>query len=327
MKRDLMRTAFAIAASTLMAGALHAQSAGDGYPAKPVRVIVGLAPGGATDIQARMVAQKLSDNIGRSFVVENRTGAGGTIAYAHVAASPPDGYTVLAVSSGYSITPAIYTKLSYDPIKDLVPVSLVAQAPFLLLVHPSVPVKSAKGLLALAKARPGILDFGSAGIGSSTHMALELFRISAGIKVTHVPYRGTGPALIDTMSGQVHALFGNVLSSLPHARSGKLRALAVTTARRSIVLPDLPTISESGVPGYETSTWHGWLGPAGTPVAIVNKLSTEIAKSVKARAVAERFATDAGEPVGSTPEEFAQLLVTEIARWRKVVKEAGIRTQ
>lgn len=327
MKRYRTGFAFVVAAVMSSPGPACAQGPAGAYPVKPVRVIVGLAPGGATDIQARIVAQKLSDNLRRSFIVENRTGAGGTIGYAHVATSAPDGYTLLATSSGYSITPAMYKKLSYDPVKDFAPISLVAEAPFLLLVHPSVPVKSATELLKLAKARPGVLDFGSAGVGSSTHMALELYRITARIKVTHVPYRGTGPALVDTIAGQVHALFGNVLSSLPHVRSGKLRALAVTTAKRSAVLPDLPTIAESGVPGYETSTWHGWLAPAGTPASIVTRLSSEIAKSLQARDVKERFATDGGEPVGGTPEQFTRHLVTEITRWRKVVKDAGIPVQ
>lgn len=327
MKRYRVGFAFFVAAMMSSPGPASAQGPAGAYPAKPVRVIVGLAPGGATDIQARIVAQKLSDNLGRSFIVDNRTGAGGTIAYAHVAASAPDGYTLLATSSGYSITPAMYKRLSYDPVKDFAPISLVAQAPFLLMVHPSVPVKSAADLLRLARARPGVLDFGSAGVGSSTHMALELYRITARIKVTHVPYRGTGPALVDTIAGQVHALFGNVLSSLPHVRSGKLRALAVTTAKRSAVLPDLPTISESGVPGYDTSTWHGWLAPAGTPASIIIRLSSEIAKSLQARDVTERFATDGGEPVGGTPEQFTRHLVVEITRWRKVVKDAGIPVQ
>src|SRR5687768_3415946 len=250
----------------LFSGFAHAQGA-DGYPVKPVRLVIGLAPGGATDIQARLFAQKLSESTGRTFIVENRAGAGGTIAYAQVAKSPPDGYTLMGISSGYTITPSIYSKLPYDPLKDFTPVSLVVQAPFLLLVHPSLPVKSVKDLLALARAKPGGLDAASAGQGSSTHMAFELFRTMASVKITHIPYKGTGPALVDAVAGQVHMLFGNVLSSLVHAKSGRLRALAVTTAARSKVLPDLPTINESGVPGYENSTWFGVIVPAGTPPA------------------------------------------------------------
>jgi tripartite-type tricarboxylate transporter receptor subunit TctC len=327
MKRDEYRVRsrhgmpIVFGAALLLPGVAPAQ---DAYPAKPVRVIVGLAPGGGTDIQTRLFAQKLSESFNRSFVVENRPGAGGTVAYAQVAKSPPDGYTLIGVTSGYTITPAVYTKLPYDPIKDFAPISLVAQAPFLLVVHPTLPVKSVKDLLALAKAQPGKLDCGSAGQGSSTHMAFELFRTAAGVKITHIPYKGTGPALVDAMAGQVHMLFGNVLSTLTYVKAGRLRALAVTTAARSKVLPELPTITESGLPGYENSTWHGWLAPAGTPPAILNRLNAELVKSAKAPDLLEKLAADGGEGVGSTPEQFSRHLVMEIARWRKVVKAAGV---
>jgi tripartite-type tricarboxylate transporter receptor subunit TctC len=303
----------------------HAQT--DSYPAKPVRLVVGLAPGGATDIQARLFAQKLTESTGRSFIVENRPGAGGTIAYAQVAKSPPDGYTLMSISSGYTITPSIYSKLSYDPLRDFTPVSMLVQAPFLLLVHPSLPVKSVKELLALARARPGVLDAASAGQGSSTHMAFELFRTLTHAKITHIPYKGTGPALVDAIAGQVHMLFGNVLSTLAHVRGGRLRALGVTTARRSKVLPDLPTLDEAGVRGYENSTWFGVIVPAGTPAAIVGRLNAELVKASRAPEIIERIAPDGGEPVGTTPEQFGKHIATEIARWRKVVKDAGIRIE
>ena len=316
---------FLVGAALALPGTAAAQGPSESYPAKPVRVVVGLAPGGATDIQTRLFAQKLSESLGRSFVVENRTGAGGTVAYAYVAKSPPDGYTLLGVAGGYTITPVVYAKLSYDPVKDFAPISLVAQAPFLLLTHPSLPVKSVKELLALARARPGALDCASAGYGTSTHMAFELFKALSGVKITHVPYKGTGQSLVDVMSGQVHMLFGNVLSSLPHVRAGRLRALGVTTARRSAVLPELPTIAESGVPGYENSTWHGWLAPAGTPVAVLNRLNAELVRSARAQDVVERLAPDGGEPVGSTSEEFARFIAADMARWSKLVKETGIR--
>ena len=301
-----------------------AASAQDAYPSRPVRVVVGLAPGGGTDIQARLFAQKLTESFNRTFVVENRPGAAGTVAYAQVAKSPPDGYTLLGVTSGYTITPAVYPKLSYDPLRDFAPISLVAQAPFLLIVHPALPVKSVKDLLALAKAKPGRLDCGSAGLGSSTHMAFEMFKALSGVKIAHIPYKGTGPALVDAMAGQVHMLFGNVLSTLTYVKAGRLRALAVTTAKRSTVLPDLPTIAESGVPAYENSTWHGWIAPAGTPAAILNRLNAELVKAAKAPDLLEKLATDGGEGVGSTPEQFNRLIVTEMARWRKVVKETGV---
>ena len=314
------------AAAALSPFAAYAQSP-DSYPTRPVRILVGLAPGGGTDIQARLFAQKLTENVGRAFVVENRTGAGGTIAYALAAKSPPDGYTLLAVASGFSISPAIYSKLPYDAQKDLAPISLVVQAPLLLLSHPSLPVKSAKELISMARSKPGVLDFGSAGHGTSTGMALELFRTMAQVKVTHVPYKGTGQALIETISGQVHALFGNPLSSYQHVKASRLRALGVTTAQRSKIFPELPTIAESGVPGFEDSTWFGVLAPAGTPVAIINKVNAELVKTLKSRDVLNRLAPDGGEPVGSTPEEFRQHLAREIARWRKVVQDAGIKIQ
>ena len=325
MKPDRRRVACFVMAAALQPGTAAAQGAAEPYPAKPVRVVVGLAPGGATDIQTRLFAQKLSESFNRTFFVENRTGAGGTVAYAQVAKSPPDGYTLLGVAGGYTITPAVYSKLSYDPVKDLAPISLVVQAPFLLLTHPSLPVTTVKDLLALARAKPGMLDCASAGHGTSTHMAFELFRTLAGVKITHVPYKGTGQALVDAMSGQVHMLFGNVLSSLAHVRAGRLRTLGVTTAKRSTVLPDLPTIAESGVPGYENSTWHGWLAPAGTPPAILNRLNAELVKSTRAPDVVERLAPDGGEPVGSTAEQFARYIAADIARWSKLVKETGMR--
>ena len=304
----------------------YAQGAAE-FPAKPVRVIVGLAPGGGTDIQARLLSQKLSTNLGRSFVVENRTGAGGTVAYAQVAKSPADGYTQLAVASGYSITPAVYAKLPYDPIRDFAPVSLVIQAPILLMVHPSLPVKSTKELVALAKRQPGVLDGASAGFGTSNHMALELFNLLAATKITHIPYKGTGPALIDAMSGQVQVIFGNILSSLPYVRQGRMKGLAVTSSTRAKAMPDLPTVAESGVPGYETTTWLAWLAPAATPPAIVGRMSAELAKAVKSPDVADSLVGDGGEPVGSSPGELARHLDSEIARWRKVAKAAGLKVE
>jgi len=316
-----------LAAMVLQPCFVLAQAAFEAYPARPVRVVIGLAPGGGTDIQARLFAQKLSENFGRPFVVENRTGAGGTVAYAHVAKAVPDGYTLMGVTSGFTITPAVYGKLPYDPTTNFAPVSLLVQAPFLLLTHPSLPARTVKDLLALARAKPGALDCATAGYGSSTHMAFELFRVTAGVRITAIPYKGTGPALIDGMAGQVHMLFGNVLSSLAQVKAGKLRALAVTTAMRSTALPELPTIAESGVPRYENSTWFGMLAPAGTPVAVVNKLNFELVKIIRSHDVAERLGLDGGEPVGSTPEHFARHLVVEIGRWHRVVQEAGGRLQ
>jgi tripartite-type tricarboxylate transporter receptor subunit TctC len=305
-----------------MTGPAFAQS---DYPAKPVRVIVGQAPGGGNDIQTRLFAQKLSESLGRSFVVENRTGAGSVVSYRTVAAAPPDGYTLLGVSGGFTIAPSVHRNLGYDPVRDLAPISLVVQSPFLLLTHPSLPVRNVKELVALAKARPGLLTFGSAGQGSSTHLAFALFTTLARVDMTHVPYKGTGPALIDTISGQVQMLMGNALSSLQYAKSGKLRALAVSTAKRSPAVPDLPTLAEAGVLGYESSTWHAWFAPAGTAPAIVDKLSAELAKAAKASDVLARLSPDGAQPIGSTPDQLRQFVVADIARWRVVVRDANIK--
>ncbi|MBI3939077.1 MAG: tripartite tricarboxylate transporter substrate binding protein [Betaproteobacteria bacterium] len=311
------------------AGPGQAASAGAGqaYPAKPVRIIVELAPGGATDIVARMVAQKLSDSLGRPFVIENRPGAGGSLASALVAKSPPDGYTLLAVSAAYSISPALYPNLSFDPVRDLAPVSRLAESPFLLVAHPSLPVKTVRELIALAKARPGVLNFASAGNGSSGHLTAELFRSMAGIAMTHVPYKGAGPALVEVAAGQVDLMFANILSSSPYVKSGRLRALGVTSAKRSAIIPELPTISESGVRGYEVTSWYGLLAPAGTPVAIVNKLNGEITAIMRTPELQQWFARGGAEPVVGTPEQFGRHIDREIARWRKVVKTAGVRVQ
>ena len=297
------------------------------YPAKAVRVIVGQAPGGGTDIQTRLFAQKLTESLGRTFIVENRTGGGSVLAYRMGAQAAPDGYTLLAVTGGFTIAPSVHSNLGFDLQKDLAPISLAAQAPFMLLVHPSLPVKSVKEFIALARAKPNALTYASSGHGSSTHLAYALFTTIARIQLTHIPYKGTGPALVDVMSGQVHSLVGNVLSSLQHAKAGRLRALGVTSAKRSAVLPDIPTLAEAGVPGYESTTWHGWLAPAATPAAIITKLSAELAKAGKSAEVIQRLTPDGAEPVGSTPEQFRQFIATDVARWRKVVQDAGIKLE
>jgi tripartite-type tricarboxylate transporter receptor subunit TctC len=316
----------ASAACVLAMSCVSSALAQSDYPIKPVRVIVGQAPGGGNDIQTRLFAQKLSEALGRSFIVENRTGAGSVLSYRLVAAAPPDGYTLLGVSGGFTIAPAVHSNLGYDPVKDLAPISLVVQAPFLLLTHPSLPVRNAKEVIALARAQPGALSFGSAGQGSSTHLAFALFATLARVDILHVPYKGTGPALVDAMAGQVHMLMGNVLSSLQYAKAGKLRAHAVTTRTRSPAVPDLPTLGES-VPGYESSTWHGWFAPGGTPAPIVEKLSAELARAAKATDVVARLAPDGAQPVGSSPEQLRQFVAADIARWKSVVKSANIKLE
>jgi tripartite-type tricarboxylate transporter receptor subunit TctC len=312
--------------SCLSISLAHAQSGAAAYPAKPVRVIVGFAPGGATDIVARMFAQKLSESLGRSFVVENRPGGGGVTANMLVKNAAPDGYTLLAVSGTYTITPAISNRMQYDPLKDFIPISLVNKSPFVVVVHPSLPTRTIGDLIALAKAQPGKLDYASAGQGSNVHLAVELFSSMAKVKLAHIPYKGTGQALIDLLAGQVQLTIANILSGLPYAKSGKLRALAVTSERRSKVMPDLPAVGET-VRGYAVSSWNGWLAHAATSPEIVAKLNVELVKAARAPELAERMAADGGEALGTTSDEFARHLAGEINRWHKVVRDARIRLE
>lgn len=295
------------------------------YPVKPVRLLVGQAPGGATDVIARLVNPKLAESMGQSVIVENRTGAAGSIAAALVAKSAPDGYNLLVVSSSYAINPSLYTDIPFDPLKDLAPISLIAEAPFLLVVHPSTPVRSVKELIALAKSKPGLLNYASGGNGSSGHLAGELFTYLANVNMVHIPYKGAGPALVDVIAGQVHLTFGSVLSSLGHVKSGRLRALGVTGSARSSGAPELPTIAEAGLAGYQTTTWYGLLAPANTPADIVSRLSDEMKKAVNATDVRTRILTDGAEPRGSTPREFQSHLQSEMKRASTIIKRAGIK--
>ena len=297
------------------------------YPVKPVRFLVGQSPGGATDIVGRLVAAKMNETLGQNVLVENRTGAAGSIAAAAVAKSPPDGYTILVVSSSYSINPSLYSSLPFDPQKDLLPVSLLAEAPFILVVHPSLPVKTVKDLVALAKTKPGMLTFGSGGTGSSGHMAGALFETAAGIKLSHIPYKGAGQALVDVLAGQISFMFASVLSSTSHVKQGRLRVLGVTSTKRSSALPQAPTIAETGLAGYSTTTWYGLLAPAGTRPAVIERLSAAANKTVMHPELRDRMLTDGAEPVGSTPAAFQKFLASEIAKWRKVIKSAGITAE
>ena len=291
-----------------------------------MRLVVGQSPGGATDLVARVVAQKLTDSLGQSVIVDNRTGAAGSVGAALVAKSLADGYTLLVVSSSFSeINPSLYTNLPFHPLKDFTPITLIAQAPFLLVVTPSLPARTVGELIAAARSKPGTLNYGSGGNGSSGHLAGELFKNMANISMVHVPYKGAGPALIDVMAGQVQLTFGSVISSLTHVRSGKLRALAVTSAQRSKSLPDLPTVSEAGVGGYHSTTWYGMLAPAGTPPSTVAKLNSESKHVLGLPDVQQRFSGDGAEPVGDSPTHFRKFLDVEIAKWRTVVKAANIQ--
>jgi len=328
--RHLIVLVFMVIATALPGSARSQNPASSAteYPTKPVRVVVGLGAGGATDIQARIFAQKLSQRLGQTFLVDNRVGAGGTVAFDLVAKSSPDGYTLLATANNFTVSPALYRDyIRYDPIKDFAPISLLVDAPLLLVVGPSQPnIKSVEDLLALAKAKPGTMNAASGGVGTSNHLALELFKQVTGANIVHVPYKGGGLAATAVFSGQVDMLFANIVTLLPHVQSGRLRALAVTSRKRSTMLPEVPTMGERGVPpGHENTTWHGWLAPAGTPDAIVARLNAELASILKESDIVK--ALRGAEPVGSTPQEFKRLIVGELQRWRKLVIETNMRAQ
>lgn len=308
------------------AGAAAAQGAA-GFPARPVRVVVPQAPGGATDIQARLFAQKMTQNLGQQFVVDNRAGGGaaGIVALTTVAKATPDGYTLLAVVPSFTFSPALHRNYPVDPLRDFAPVSWMTRAPYLLVVGAASPAKSVKELVALAAARPEGVLFGAGNTGSGTHLVTAWFMSASGIRATYVPYRSTGMAMLDLTGGRIDATLANVLSAGPFVRSGKLRALGISTAQRSKVLPGLPTIAEQGVPGYDASTFHGYAAPAGTPPAVIAKLSVEFARAVRSPDVAEKLRDDGGEPVGSTPQEFRRFIARELETWRGLIRGLGIR--
>ena len=308
----------AIICAALLSTIAVAQS----YPTKPVRIIVGYPAGGPTDMIARTVAQKLSPALGQQVIVDNRPGASGMIGAELAVKAPPDGYTLLTVPITYAVTPSVFPKMPYDAEKDLAPVALVAAAPFILVVHPTLPVKTVKDLIALAKSRPGQINYASASAGGMPHLAGELFNIMAGVKLTHIPYKGAAPATIDLLAGQVSLMFNNMLSAMPHVKSGKLRAVAVTSAKRSSAVPELPTVAET-IPGFEASGWYGAFAPAATPREIIAKLNGEINRLMRQPDVAQRLAGDGVEAVTMTPAEFGTYLHSEIVKWGKVVKISG----
>ena len=301
---------------------VFAQDAAASYPAKPVRVIVAQGAGGSVDVQSRFFAAKLSERLGRSFIVDNRPGR--SIAWEIVARAVPDGYTLLAVVPDFTFAPALYSNLPADPIKDFAPISLTSRAPYLLTVNPALPAKSIQELVALAKAQPGKLNFGGGLSGSGTHLIAIWFLSQTGIKATYVPYKGgVAQATVDLLSGQIQAGFSTG-SAISHIKSGKLRALGISTAQRSTLLPEIPTIAEQGVPGFDASTFHGVAATAGTPTAIINKLSIELGTIAKLPDIVEKLRADNSEPVGSTPAQFKQFIAAEIPRWRKLVRDSGI---
>ncbi|MCE9642221.1 MAG: tripartite tricarboxylate transporter substrate binding protein [Betaproteobacteria bacterium] len=299
----------------------HAQT----YPDRPIRMIVPFAPGGGTDIVSRLVAQRLADSIKQSIVVDNRAGGAGNIGAELVARASPDGYTLLVGSATIlAVNPVIF-KVSYNPSRDFAPITLLGSQPHLMVVHPSVPANSVREFVALAKEKSLKLNYGSSGTGGPAHLGGELFKIVAGIDMLHIPYKGTGPAVIDLVGGQLQVGLLSLASSMPHVKTGRLRALAVTSPKRAVVAPELPTIAESGYPGFEVRSWYGLLAPAGTPKAIIDKLSSQIASVLRQPEVIAKLAGDGAEPGGDTPAEFAAYIKNEAERWGKVVKTAGIR--
>ena len=311
--------------AVIFAGAavfVHAQS----YPTKPIRFVVGFTAGGASDITSRIIGQKLTEHLGQPVIIDNRAGASGTIAGGIVAKAPADGYTLLSgATSILAINPAIYAKLDYDPLRDFVPVSQTVSMPQLLVVHPSVKATTLKELIALAKAKPGELNYSSSGTGSSSHLAMELLKYMTGINVVHVPFKGSGQAMPNLLAGQVQLVFDPMPSSLPHVKSGRLRAIAISTATRSPAVPELPTVAESGVPGYESSLWYGVLLPAHTAPAIVARLNQTINAILRETDVGERFAGLGADPRGGTSAEFRQYISAEVIKWGKVIKAVGIK--
>jgi tripartite-type tricarboxylate transporter receptor subunit TctC len=312
----------ALALGVMAATPLGAQP----YPAKPVRFIIPFAPGGGSDFTGRLVAQKLSERMGQPFIVENRPGAGGNLGAEMALKSPPDGYTLLIISASYTVNPSVY-KLSFDPINDVTPIIQISGGPYVVAVHPSVPANTLAEFVALAKKQPEKLAYGSSGNGSVMHVSTQYFLETAGIKVLHVPYKGTGPALQDTIGGQVQLIFGAIPTTLPHVKAGRLRALAVTTAKRVAAAPELPTVAESGYPGYEVTNWHGLVGPKGLPKEVVERLNREINGVITSEDMKKVLASDGLEPAGGSPAQFSEVLKNEAARWGKVVKEAGIKVE
>ena len=316
----LGRTLLGVGALVICAGA-----AAQAYPVKPVRIIVGFTPGGGNDVISRLVANKLTAAFNRQFVVENRPGAGGMIGAEIVAKSLPDGYTLfLAGVATHAVNPNLQKNVPYDAVKDFDPISLMGSAPSLLAVHPTLPARSVKQFIALARSRPGDINYASSGHGSSAQLATELFASMTKTKLQHVPYKGIGAALNDLLSGQVQVMFNAAASLLPHTRSGRLRALGVGSTRRIEAIADVPTIAEAGVPGYQAGSWYGLVAPAGTPRAIINSLARETAAAMRSQDISSKLSSEAVLPIGSTPEEFAAHIMDELARIVKVIREAKI---
>ena len=321
------RTARGVLGAIVFAAVAGTATAQTDYPVRPVRIIVPSSPGGGTDILSRLLAPQLSERLRQPVVVDNRPGAGSIIGNELVAKAAPDGYTLLMGISTLAILPAMHKKLSYDALRELATITQVIAAPNILVVHPSLPARSVKELIAIARKRPGEINYASAGLGTNPHLSMELFLSMAGIKMVHVAYKGLGPAIIDLLAGHVVVSTATMLTGLPHVKSGRLRALGVTGAKRSHVLPEVPTVAEAGVPGYEAVQWYGLLAPAQTPRDIIMRLHGAMTSALQAPSIREKMAIDGVQPVGNTPDEFARFLRTETDKWGKVVRAAGIVPQ
>jgi tripartite-type tricarboxylate transporter receptor subunit TctC len=323
-----MRRHLIYAVSALLPAFASAQDRAAPYPVKPIRIIAGSAPGGAVDFIGRVAAQKLTEALGQPAVVEQRTGASGSIAGEYVAKSPPDGYTLSSGSMAtLCVVPHLYAKVGYDSVKDFAPITMVAASIFVFDVHPSLPARTVKELIALAKANPGKLAFGTAGPGSVSHLGIEMLKSMAKIDLLHIPYKGVAPAMVALLGGETALMYDPVLTSLPHVRAGRIRAIAVGDARRSTQMPDVPTVAESGVPGFEASSWFGLLAPAGTPREIIARLHAALVKSIGEKETAQRLSSQGMDPVLNTPEQFAERIRNDLPRWGKLIRASGIKAE
>jgi tripartite-type tricarboxylate transporter receptor subunit TctC len=316
-----------LAVAAAMLGMLAAPAAiAQAWPVKPIRIIVPFSPGGSTDVTARIVGQRLTEQVGQSFVIDNRPGAGGNIGADLVAKAPPDGYALLLATTGVmAINQYLYKTLPYDPERDFAPITQIGALPLVLVTTASMPARNVKELIALAKKRPGVLSFASSGVGGATHMTAELFNAASGLNMVHVPYKGSPQAIQDVVAGNVILMFDQVVSSMPQVNAGKMRALAISSAKRFPTLPELPTIAESGVPGFESVSFNGLAAPAGTPREVINRVQSEVARALNAPDMRERMLRDGMEPVASTPEAFAAFIRSERVKWAKVVRELGLK--
>jgi tripartite-type tricarboxylate transporter receptor subunit TctC len=319
----LKRYLGAIALALLAAPHAYAQP----YPARPIKIVVPYPPGGFNDTLGRTLAAKFTESWGQPAIVENKPGANTLIGSDFVAKSAPDGYTLLIVAFPFAVTPSLIRNMPYDTLKDFAPVILAAQSPNILVVNPALPMKSVAELVAMAKAKPDSLSYASTGNGSSNHISMELFKSLSGTKIVHIPYKGSAPAVTDLLGGQVHVMFDNAPNVMPQVKAGRLRALGQSGATRSAIAPDIPTVAEVGVPGYEVTVWFGLVAPAGTPREIVQKLNAEVLKILAMPDVRERFLAQGVEPLGSTPEEFREHIRAQMAKWGKVVKDAGVQAE